>query len=431
MKTIYTGIKQLLAFTGENAPRSGHAQRETGLIENAAVLVSGDKIIAAGPRRIVESLPEAADAEAIETGGICLPAFIDSHTHAVFAEPRLKDFSMRTAGASYAEIKQAGGGINSSIGAVRAASAEDLEKSLLIRAGSFIKAGTGTAEVKSGYGLDRDSELKMLKAIKSASEKTPLTMIPTLLAAHSVPPEFAGHADDYLDYIEKEIFPSAEKEGLARFADIFCEKGYFSPAQAKRYLNSARKHGMLPKAHVEQMSRSGGTVAAAACGAISADHADYCAAEDIAAMKDSGTIAALLPASNYFLGLKKFPPAREFIQAGIPVAIATDFNPGTCPCLNMQFVISCACVNCGLTPEEALCAATINGAKALGLEDRGMIMPGMRADLAFFDYDDYRELAYFFGDNACVRTVIAGVTVYEAGNKHAKGISASCNREAK
>lgn len=412
MKTLFTGIRQLLTFSGNVAPRSGAEQREIGLIENAAVLAEDGLIKAVGKRQDIEALPEASDAKKIETGGVCMPTFVDSHTHSIFAEARLKDFSMRTAGASYAEIKQSGGGINSSIGAVRHASQSDLEQGLLKRAVQFIECGTGTIECKSGYGLDRDSEIKILEAISAAAEKTDLSIVPTLLAAHSIPPEFAGRPDDYLDYIENEIFPIVQKRGLAKFADIFCEKGYFTPEHTRRYLESAKRYGLMPKAHTEQMCRSGGTIAAAKCGAVSVDHTDYCAAEDMSEMCQNGTIATILPTSNYFLGLRKYPPAREYIAMGVPIALATDFNPGTSPCHNMQFAVSCACINCGMTPEEALCAATINGAQALRLNDRGMIMPGARADMAFFDCDDYRELAYYFGNNMCFLTVINGKIAY-------------------
>ena len=411
MKTLFTGIRQLLTFAGEASPRSGAAQRETGLIKNAAVLVEDGIIVAAGPDSEIEKLSQASGAEIIETGDVCLPAFVDSHTHAVFAEPRLRDFSMRTAGASYAEIKQSGGGINSSISTVRQASQEELEKILLKWADRFMECGTGTIEAKSGYGLDKDSEIKILKAISAAAKDTDLSIVPTLLAAHSIPPEFAGRSDEYLDYIEKEIFPAVQQQNLAKFADIFCEKGYFTPEQTKRYLAAAKQYGLLPKAHTEQMCRSGGTIAAAQSGAVSVDHTDYCAAEDMSAMRQNGTIATILPTSNYFLGLRKYPPVREYISMGVPVALATDFNPGTSPCWNMQFAVSCACINCGMTPEEALCAATVNGAQALRLDDRGMIAPGMRADMAFFSCEDYRELAYYFGGNMCSQTVINGKIV--------------------
>lgn len=413
MATLFTGIKQLLTFAGDKAPRAGAAMREIGLVKNAAVLVENGLIEAAGPRASVGRHRLAKKAKVVEAGGVCLPGFVDSHTHLVFAEPRLKDFSMRTAGASYAEIKAAGGGIVSSIGAVRRQALKPMAAQLARRAARFLECGTTTAEVKSGYGLSLDSELKILRAVRDAKKLTPLELLPTLLAAHSVPPEFAGDAQKYLDHVIAEILPRAAAEKLAVFADIFCEKGYFTPEQTSAYLKEAARLGLRPKVHSEQLSNYGGTRAGAAAGAVSADHADHVFAEDIAAMRDAGTIATLLPASNYYLGLSKYPPARELIGEGVPVALATDFNPGTCPCWNMQFVLSVACTHCAMTPEEALCAATVNGAWALGLGDtRGAVMPGMQADLAFFDAGDYRELCYYFGASQCSMTVKKGRAVY-------------------
>ena len=413
MAILFTNIKQLLTFAGDSAPRAGAAMREIGLVKNAAVLVNDGVIEAAGPRAAVARHRLAKKARQIEVNGVCLPGFVDSHTHAVFAEPRLKDFSMRTAGASYQEIKAAGGGIISSIGAVRRQPQRAMAEQLAARAAGFLECGTTTAEVKSGYGLSLDSELKMLRAVRDAQKLTPLEMLPTLLAAHSVPPEFGGDAQKYLDYVAAEILPKAAAEKLAVFADIFCEKGYFTPEQTTAYLKEAARLGLKPKVHSEQLSNYGGTRAGAAAGAISADHADYVHAEDIIAMRAAGTMAALLPASNYYLGLAKYPPARELIAEGVPVALATDFNPGTCPCWNMQFVLSAACTHCGMTPEEALCAATVNGAWALGVGDRiGCVSPGMQADLAFFEVEDYRELCYYFGANQCAMTVKKGKIVY-------------------
>lgn len=415
MATLFTGIKQLLTFAGDAAPRAGAAMRETGLVKNAAVLVENGVIEAAGPRASVHRHRLAKKAKVVETGGVCLPGFVDSHTHMVFAEPRLKDFSMRTAGATYQEIKAAGGGIISSIGAVRKQPQRAMAAQLAGRAARFLQCGTTTAEVKSGYGLSLDSELKILRAVREAAKLTPLEMLPTLLAAHGVPPEFAGEPQKYLDHIVSEILPKAAAEKLAVFADIFCEKGYFTPEQTAAYLKKAREFGFVPKVHSEQLSNYGGTRAGASAGAISADHADHVYAEDIAAMREAGTIATLLPASNFYLALAKYPPAREIIAEGVPVALATDFNPGTCPCWNMQFVAAVACTHCGMTPEEALCAATVNGAWALGIGDRcGSVAPGMKADLAFFAADDYRELCYYFGSSQASMTVKAGRVAWKA-----------------
>lgn len=413
MSTLFTNIKQLLTFAGDKAPRAGGAMCETGLVKDAAVLVDGGIVVAAGTWTEVSHHRMAKKARKIEVNGVCLPGFVDSHTHAVFAEPRLKDFSMRTAGASYQDIKAAGGGIVSSIGAVRRQPQRAMAEQLAMRATGFLECGTTTAEVKSGYGLNLDSELKILRAVREAQKLTPLEMMPTLLAAHGVPPEFNGEAGKYLDYVTAEILPKVAAEKLAVFADIFCEKGYFTPEQTTAYLKEAARFGLKPKVHSEQLTNYGGTRAGAAAGAITADHADHVHAEDIIAMRAAGTIAALLPASNYYLGLGKYPPAREIIAAGVPVALATDFNPGTCPCWNMQFVLSAACTHCGMTPEEALCAATVNGAWALGIGDRvGSVVTGMQADLAFFEADDYRELCYYFGANQCVLTVKKGSVVY-------------------
>lgn len=412
MALLLTGIKQLLTFRGGDAPRSGSAMRDIGLVKNGAVLINGGLICAAGPEKDVMRHPLAKKARGIEARGVVMPAFVDSHTHAVFAEPRLKDFSMRLEGSSYKEIKAAGGGIVSSIASVRKQNPRDMEVQLLARAQKFLECGTGTIEVKSGYGLSLAFELKILRAVKTAARKTPLEMIPTLLAAHSVPPEFKGDAEKYLSYAIEKIIPAVAKEKLAVFADIFCEKGYFSPAQTVRYLRAAKSFGLLPKAHTEQLSNYGGTLAAARSGAVSVDHADFINAEDIKALKASGTIVTLLPASNHYLGIGKYPPVKEIMAAGVPIALATDFNPGTAPCWNMQFVLSLACLRMKMTPEEALTAATINSACALRLDARlGALQAGYQADIAVFEADDYRELCYYFGGNLNKLTIKKGKIV--------------------
>ena len=281
------------------------------------------------------------------------------------------------------------------------------------RAERFLECGTGTIEVKTGYGLDRKSELRSLEAVKAAARVTPLEMLPTLLSAHAVPPEFKGEQGRYLDHILSEILPEVVKKKLAVFADIFCEKGYFTPEESSRYLSACKLAGLIPRIHAEQLSNYGGSLAGAAAGAVSADHADYADKKAMAAMRRAGMIATLLPASNYFLGLSKYPDARAFAAAGVPMALATDFNPGTSPCWNMQFVLSAACTQMKMTPEEALCAATINGACALKLGGRlGSLEPGKQADIAVFDAGDYRELCYYFGASTNVLTMKKGEVVY-------------------
>ncbi|OGS56940.1 MAG: imidazolonepropionase [Elusimicrobia bacterium RIFOXYB2_FULL_62_6] len=413
MALLITGLDQLLTFKGPAAPRCGRAQGAVGLVKGGAVLSEGGLICAAGPEKEVLRHPLAKKARVIRTKGVAMPAFVDSHTHAVFAEPRLRDFSLRTQGAAYAEIKAKGGGIISSVRAVRRQRPADTAAQLLERAERFLECGTGTVEVKTGYGLDRESELKILYAVKAAAARTRLEMLPTLLSAHAVPPEFGG-TKEYLLHIVSKILPEVSANGLAVFADIFCEKGYFSPEESFAYLQACKAAGLIPKIHAEQLSLFGGTLAGAAAGAVSADHLDHAGKREMAAMRRAGTVAALLPASNYFLGLSKYPDARAFIAAGVPVALATDFNPGTSPCWNMQFVLSAACTQMKMTPEEALCAATVNGAAALGASCRlGSLQPGLQADIAVFDASDYRELCYYFGANLNKLTVKKGQVVYQ------------------
>lgn len=412
MALLLTGFNQLLTFKGPAAARAGRAQGRVGLVKNGAVLADGGVIAAAGPEKEVVRHPLAKKARAVRAKGVALPAFVDSHTHAVFAEPRLRDFSLRTQGVSYAGIKARGGGIISSIKAVRRQGPAEMVSQLLERAGRFLECGTGTIEVKTGYGLNKDSELKILKAVRSAALRTKLEMLPTLLSAHAVPPEFRS-TKEYLLHVISKILPEAASKKLAVFADIFCEKGYFSPEESFAYLKACASAGLVPKIHAEQLSHSGGAIAGAAAGAVSADHLDYAGKKEMAAMRRAGTVAALLPASNYFLGLSEYPDARAFIAEGVPVALATDFNPGTSPCWNMQFVLSAACTQMKMTPEEALCAATVNGAAALGLAGRlGTLAPGMQADIAVFDASDYRELCYYFGANQNLLTVKKGKIVY-------------------
>ncbi len=413
MALLLTGFKQLLTFKGAAAPRSGREQSAIGLVRNGAILIENGLIRSAGTEKEVMRHPLANKARARKVGGVALPAFVDSHTHAVFAEPRLRDFSLRTQGSTYAGIKAGGGGILSSVRAVRGQAPAKMVSQLVERAARFLECGTGTIEVKTGYGLNKASELKTLKAIKAAAARTPLEMLPTLMSAHAVPPEF-GDSEKYLRYVLAEIVPAVVLKKLAVFADIFCEKGYFTPEESLKYLNACKAAGLIPKIHAEQLSNYGGAIAGAKAGVVSADHVDYARKKDMLAMRRIGAIATLLPASNFFLGLAKYPDARTFIAAGVPVALATDFNPGTSPCWNMQMVLSSACTHMKMTPEQALCAATINGACALKAGNRlGSIEPGKQADIAVFDASDYREVCYYFGANLNKVTIKKGSIAYE------------------
>ncbi len=388
---------------------------DVGVISNGAIAVKDGKVLAFGKEKDLFSNPSLKKAEKIKLGGVALPSFVDSHTHAVFAKARLEDFSLRSSGFSYKEIKERGGGIISSVKSLRSASKEELEKKLLFWCEKFIENGTGTIEVKSGYGLDLENEIKILEVIKSVKPKVSLELIPTFLGAHSIPAEFSD-SDSYLKYLVDKVLPEIKKRKLARFADIFCEDGYFTVEQSKHYLKAAMKFGLKPKIHAEQMKNYGGARAAISVKAISADHMDYVDLKDLSAIKKSATVVTFLPASNYFLGLSHFPDARPFIEKGIPVALASDFNPGTSPCFNMQFVISCAVTHMKMSIEQALFAVTLNGAKALGLKKIACLEKGYQADISVFELEDYRELAYYFGSNMNIATIKKGSVIYEKGN---------------
>lgn len=407
---------QLLTLAGRKAPRLGRQMRDLGVIEDGALLIRGGTIEAAGSSREILRLPEAKKAEKVDLQGkVALPAFVDCHTHPVFVSPRLNDFSLRIQGLGYREIAAAGGGILSSVRAVREASEGRLAGLLKERAKKFLECGTGTIEAKSGYGLDWPNERKMLRAVRLASRETALEMVPTFLGAHAVPGEFRGRAGDYVRLIAEKMIPELAREGLAEFADVFCDSGYFSPAQAERIFSAASRHGLSLRLHADQLSRSGGAALAARRKAASADHLDHSTPRDWEALKRSRTAAVLVPGSNFFMAAP-YPPARKMIDRGLAVALATDFNPGTSPCWNMQTVISIACAQMQMTPEEAITASTLNGAYAL---KRGHVLgslePGKQADLAVMDVADYREIAYYFGANHCSLTVKRGRIAYRRG----------------
>ncbi|MBI5202334.1 MAG: imidazolonepropionase [Elusimicrobia bacterium] len=401
MKFLLVNAGQLVTMTGPSGPRTGAEMGKVGMFRGGSVLVGDGKILAAGLSDFVATHPDADKARILDIGGrVVMPGFVDSHAHPVFAEPRLKDFELRTRGKGYEDIAKAGGGILSSVDKVRGAGDPQLLDNLLRAAARFIECGTTTLEAKSGYGLDVENELKLLRTIQRASKVTALELVPTFLGAHALPAEFKGDPHGYLRRVCEEMLPAVAKEGLAKFADVFCDRGYFSEPQAEQVLRAALDHGLKPKIHAEQLSRSGGAAVAAKVGAVSADHLDHAEPDDLAKLKAANVIAALVPAANYFLGLGRYPSGRKLIDAGLAVALATDFNPGTSPCWNMQFVLSLACTQLGMTPEEALCAATINGAHALGLgATHGSIEPGKQADLIVLDMEDYREACYWFGGN--------------------------------
>lgn len=406
-------ISQLVTMAGGSSARRGPAMREIGLIRDGAVLISGGQIVAAGPQRQVTGHPwvRRHRRELIELdcrGKLVLPGFVDSHTHPVFTAPRLIDFEKRAAGASYAEIAAAGGGIRASLSGVRQSSEVRLAAHILGALHQAQSQGTTTLEAKSGYGLDAASELKSLRAIRRAAQEWSGTVVPTFLGAHVPPPEFKANPDAYVDLICREMLPKVAKGKLARYVDVFCEQGAFTLKQTERILAEAAAHKLRTRVHVGQLTNTPlETILAAR--PVSLDHLDELRRADLRALAASDTIATLLPAADYFLATKKYPPARKLIDLGAAVALATDFNPGTAPTISMPMILSLAVTQMKMTVEEALVAATINGACALELGARkGSLDPGKDADLAFFELDDYRELPYWFGANHCAAVMMAG-----------------------
>jgi imidazolonepropionase len=417
---LLANIGQLLTLRGEAAPRRGSALKEIGVIEDAAVLCGGGKIIAAGPQGTLLRDPwlkkNRRKVQELDCQRrVVTPGLIDCHTHPVFAEPRLVDFEKRIAGAGYEQIAATGGGIRSSVAAVRRTSREDLSRKVLTALNAMLEQGTSVVEAKSGYGLTMEDEIKSLEAIRDAARQWPGEVAPTLLAAHVVPQEYAKKPDEYVRIVCEEMIPLVVRKKLAQYVDVFCERGAFTQAQSERVLAAARKHGLGTRAHVCQFT-------AANLGPLlehqpaSLDHMDCVQPEDISLLARGDTVAVLLPGANYFLGHKEFPDARRLIDAGVPIAIATDYNPGTSPTPSMPFIVSLACTHMKMTPAEATAAATINAACALRLQERkGSLEAGKDADMAMFDVKDYREIAYWFAWNRCVEMVVAG-RVMELGN---------------
>jgi imidazolonepropionase len=394
-------------------PRRGADLKELGIIEEGAILCLGGQIVSVG--KIKDALRDPwlkknrKHVTEIDCAGkTVLPGFIDSHTHPVFVSPRLVDFEKRIEGASYEEIAAAGGGIQSSLEGVREATKRVLAEKVLGVLGDMAEHGTTTVEAKSGYGLTLDAEIKSLEAIRDAASRWPGTVIPTLLGAHVVPKEFQGCSQKYVEIVCKEMIPLAAKRGLARFVDVFCDKGAFTAAETKQIFEAAQQNGLSVRAHMCQLAETE-LQPLLRFGAASFDHMDHVNDDDILALAKHDTIATLVPGANYFLGLKDYPNARKFIEAGVAVALATDYNPGTSPTLSMPMAMSLACTHLKMSPAEALTAGTINGAWALRVADRkGSIEPGKDADLAVFAVKDYREIAYWFGDNQCELTVMDG-----------------------
>lgn len=365
-----------------------------GLIDDAAILIEGEQIAWVGPRT------DAPAGEARDMGGrLVTPGLIDCHTHIVFGGDRAKEFEMRLEGASYEEVARAGGGIVSTVRATRTASEEDLLQDALRRVDAFLAEGVSTLEVKSGYGLDRDSELRMLRVARQIEARRPVKICTSYLAAHAVPEEYAGRPDAYIDEVAIPTLREAHAQGLVDAVDGFCEGIAFDTAQIERVFQVAQELGLPVKLHAEQLSHLGGTALAAKYKALSADHVEYATEEDAKALAASGTVATILPGAFYTIRETQAPPIAAFRAHQVPMALASDCNPGSSPLSSLLLTMNMGCTLFRMTPEEALAGVTRDAARALGLSDRGTLAVGQRADLAIWDVKDPAELSYRIGFN--------------------------------
>lgn len=409
---LIKNIGQVLTLRGVPAPRRAGAMSELGIIENGAILIRAERIVWVGPTRdlprdVLDAPHETFDGAGLDL--VALPGFVDAHTHPIFGGTRADEYDMRSQGKTYQEIAAAGGGIRASVRHLRTAGPGTLMERAERSFFQFLSHGTTTIEAKSGYGLSLEDELKSLQVLAALRGRSRLETLSTFLGAHDVPDEWRSARAEYVRILIDEMIPRVAREGLAQFCDVFCDDGYFSVEEARAILQAAKREGLGLRIHAEQLAHSGGAMLAAELGAQSADHLEWVDDRDIAALRDAGTAAVLVPGSTFNLGQTHYPPARKLIEAGVPVALATDFNPGSCYTLNMQIVMSIACSQMKMSPAEAVTAATLNGAYALGLSDRlGTIEEGKQADVVLMDVADFREIPYFFGVNHCAVTVKKG-----------------------
>jgi imidazolonepropionase len=413
---LITGASQVLTLRGRGA-RRGKALSNLGIIKDGALLVRDGLIAAVGPRAKIEALPQAKSAEKVDLGGrVVLPGFVDSHTHLIHAASRAEEYELKIAGASYEEIARKGGGILNSVNKLRAATSEELEERALAALEQFAAYGTTTIEAKSGYGLNVESELKILFLHSKLQAKQPIEIISTFLGAHVVPEEFrARGAERYIAVVIEPLLREVGKSKLAEFCDVFCDRGAFTLEQTRQILEEGKRQGLTPRVHAEQLTRTGAAQLAVRLSAASCDHLEQINSSDLAALAKSDTAATLLPGCDFHLGLKQYAPARKLIEAGAIVVLATDYNPGTSPTVSMPMILSLACTQLRMTPAEAITAATINAAYSLGREKQlGSLEVDKLADLAVFEVADYREIPYYFGINTCWMTMKRGVVVHAA-----------------
>jgi imidazolonepropionase len=412
---VIKNIAQVLTLQGNPPPRVRSSMAELGIIENGAILIRAGRIAWAGPTRDLPVRELNRKHQIIDGAGldlVAMPGFVDSHTHPIFAGTRALEYELRSQGRTYQEIAAGGGGIQASVRQLRNAAVDQLVMRAERYFELFLGHGTTTVEAKSGYGLSLDHEVKILESLAILGKRSRLQVIPTFLGAHAFPEEHRESRDDYVREIIRVMIPRVAKEKLAVYCDVFCDDGYFTMDESRAILEAAKDAGLGIRIHAEELAHSGGARLAAELGASSADHLEWVDDRDIEAMSQAGTVATLLPGTAFNLGLARYPPARKLIAAGVPVALATDFNPGSCFTLNMQLILSIACSQMHMTPAETITAATINGAYSLGLsESLGSIEQGKQADIVLMDVGDYREIPYFFGVNHCLVAIKKGSVV--------------------
>ena len=418
MKTLIKNIKELVGVEGSPVLRKqGKEMAQLETIKDAFLVIEDGKIAAFGKMEELKNsqrsiLNSPFDREVDATGRMVIPSFCDSHTHLVYANSRELEFVDKIRGLSYEEIAKRGGGILNSAKATAAASEEELYDMAQQRLEEVIRLGTGAIEIKSGYGLSTESELKLLRVIRRLKENSPLTIKSNFLGAHGIPMEYRGHQEDYVDLVINEMIPLVAGEGLADFIDVFCDQGFFTVADTERILEAGIKYGMRPKIHANEMAISGGVQVGVKYGAISVDHLEQMGDAEIECLKGSETMPTVLPGCAFFLNLP-LSPARKMIDAGLPVAMASDYNPGTAPSNNMQLILSMACIRYRLTPEEAFNATTLNTAYAMGVsQELGSIAVGKKANFYITKpIPSYAYMPYSFGENKVERTFLNGVEV--------------------
>lgn len=407
---------QLVTVAGSHgSPAGGARQGAVGIVPDGAVAAAGERIVAVGTSaEVLRSVEVAPDAEVIDArGALVLPGFVDPHTHLVYAGERQHEFPRRLRGESYLDILAAGGGILATVEATRRADEATLVELTRSRLDVALAHGTTTMEIKSGYGLDTASELKQLRAVRRAASGHAVDVVPTFMGAHAVPATAGRDADAYVELVIEEMIPAVAAERLARFCDVFCEHGVFSVEQSRRVLQAGVAAGLRPKLHADELAGGGGAELAAELRAVSADHLVHASDAGIAAMAAEGVVAVLLPGTTFALMGRDYAPARRMVEAGLPVALATDANPGSSPTESMQIILNLACLQLRLSPAEAVVAATLNAAHAVGMADTvGSLELGKRADLAIYDAPDLDYLAYHYGTNLARRVVAGGRTAW-------------------